>query len=155
MKTITLNQGPLVLVDDENYELLRRYSWNLHPKGYAARTDAQAQRQVLMHRQIMDFPTTGCVDHLDANKLNNQRNNLRVVSVGLNTQRGGLRRNNTTGFVGVGWDSRLSMYRTTIKVAGRHIELGRFRALRKAVAAYNEAAIEHFGETAYINEIPV
>lgn len=99
----------------------------------------------------MGSPMNLQIHHRDSNGLNNQKENLVVVSGSTNTQAVGIRSNNTTGFVGVGWDKRLSRYRATIKVNYRQIELGRFRLLIDAVNAYNNAALHYFGPDAYIN----
>jgi hypothetical protein len=84
---------------------LAHWRWKLDSRGYAARTDgADRCRMLLMHRVVM-----GCergdgfqVDHLDHNKLNNTRANLRVVTQAEN-QRNRLAANSTskTGLRGV------------------------------------------------------
>ncbi|ANC85424.1 hypothetical protein A7E77_00050 [Sphingomonas sp. NIC1] len=91
MKTIKLSglSDKSVLVDEDQYEALSCYRWyGLNVKGslttYARTTIGR--RHVYMHRLIMGMPKMGVVDHIDGNGLNNQRENLRLVTQKVNCQ---------------------------------------------------------------------
>lgn len=140
--------GVSVMVDDDDYIDLKDYKWYLHPRGYA-----QAYikgRMVLMHRFIMQ-PGALQVDHMDGNKCNNQRSNLRLVKHGQNIQNVPPKVNNTSGFVGV---SKNGIYwQANIYKDGVRKFLGNFRDKNKAASAYNDAALELYGKNAYLNSI--
>lgn len=70
--------GIFVTVDDNDYLNVSRYKWCLSSRGYAMRTEDG--KTIFMHRQIMNTPKGFSTDHVDGDKLNNQRFNLRVCS---------------------------------------------------------------------------
>lgn len=154
MKELQLTSGQTTLVDDEDYTKLNVFSWRLHTKGYVVRTDNYVKRQELMHRQILNWPK-GEVHHKDGNKLNNQKSNLELVTTSFNTQCRPVGSNNTSGYKGVTWDKRLNKWRATIKVNFKQKELGRFKTIEEAVFAYNNAAKQYFGDSAYVNQVSV
>ena len=87
MKEIKLTHGLVVMVDDEDYLFLNRWTWHYDNNGntnYAAMLiyDANVGKQVkiYMHRLIMGMPGTMYIDHIDHNGLNNQKSNLRICT---------------------------------------------------------------------------
>ena len=80
MKTIKLsNSDNFVKVDDEDYPVLSRLNWYVSDCGYAI-TDSPV-KHLKMHKLIIGpIRKNAVIDHIDRDKLNNQKNNLRVVS---------------------------------------------------------------------------
>lgn len=136
------------LVDDDVYDDLVIYKWYIHPKGYAqAWIDGKI---TLMHRMIMQ-PGKKQVDHMDGNKLNNRRSNLRLVSQSQNIQNTPPRCNNTSGYVGV---SRNGPYwQANIYKDGKRFFIGNFKDKNSAAVAYNKRALSLYGKNAYLNTI--
>lgn len=82
MKEIPLTQCKVALVDDKYFEFLNQFKWRFS-NGYAARSDIRTKRgrkTILMHRAIMDAPKGVEVDHVNGDKLDNQRSNLRLCN---------------------------------------------------------------------------
>ena len=73
-RRIPLGEGQYALVDAADYEALNRYNWRFY-NGYAARQERR--KTIYMHRQIMQPPDGMVVDHVNHNKLDNRRINLR------------------------------------------------------------------------------
>lgn len=95
-----------VLVDDSDFDWLNQWRWNLNSDGYAKRREAAIDhcrgRMVRMQRVIMEAPAHLEVDHINGNKLDNRRANLRLVSRGENQQNlRELRADNSSGYRGV------------------------------------------------------
>ena len=84
MPTISLSTGALATVDDADFQLVSRWKWKQHSAGYAYRTVRVNGRKggwknLYMHHLILQ-PTDGTeVDHINRNKLDNRRSNLRLV----------------------------------------------------------------------------
>lgn len=142
MKKIPLTQGLFALVDDADYPELSKFNWYSHC-GYAARMlpTGGDPRQI---RLFMHFQITGHspVDHIDGNKANNQRSNLRPATNGQN-QRGFKRKRigASSGYRGVGWHSRNKKWHSYIRVDGKQISLGYFVSEIDAARAYDIAAL--------------
>lgn len=147
-REIKLSRGKVTLVDDTDYEWLSQWRWCLCC-GYAARSvGTRINRQrIYMHRLIMNNSLDGEVDHIDRNRLNNQRYNLRAVNRGQNMQNKPTR--SKSGFRGV--SPHGDVWEVAITVSGKYIWLGRFRDKVVGARAYDAAAREYYGEHAYLN----
>ena len=92
MREITLTQGYVALVDDEDYERIAAFNWCIKRapntvyamRKYGSRTFGYYKSSgfaVYMHHEILGRPPTKMkTDHIDRNGLNNQKDNLRFVS---------------------------------------------------------------------------
>jgi hypothetical protein len=83
---IRLSNGSISIVDAEDYEVLTEYTWRLGVDGYAKRNTHKPYKgaTMLMHRQIMDASAGQMLDHINRNKLDNRRANLRFVDARMN-----------------------------------------------------------------------
>jgi hypothetical protein len=160
MKLVPLSQGMFAMVDDSDYEWLIKYDWHF-AGGYARRTDRSSGKPITiwMHREIMNLGRWGTdnteIDHLDRNRLNNQRCNLRITNHSENCKNRGKQKNKSSEFVGVHVYCDKPHYRATIKIEGKQTFLGRFPFTRQgeieAAQAYDEAAKKHHGSNCYLN----
>lgn len=81
------------------------------------------------------------VDHIDGNRSNNKRDNLRAVSKLENHKNMKKPKTNTSGVIGVTWCKRDSKWMSQIKVEQKAINLGRFAEFSDAVNARKNAEI--------------
>lgn len=156
VKEIELSQGKFALVDDADYDWLSQWKWYTSYYGYAVRSvwrDGDNQGLVFMHRQILDAPEGMYVDHMDGDKLNNVRPNIRLATNAQNLCNRGPNKNNTSGFKGVSWNKRSGKWRSQIWKDGVTHHLGLFADLREAASAYDKAALELHGEFAQTNGV--
>lgn len=77
-KIMTLECGnSIVLFDTEDYPSVSKKQWSVGTHGYA--TSGAGADQVLMHRFIMNLSDTGMsIDHINRNKTDNRKSNLRI-----------------------------------------------------------------------------
>ncbi|MBP2635009.1 MAG: Fis family transcriptional regulator [Firmicutes bacterium] len=160
MKHIVLTCGQIAIVDDEDYEWLNKFKWHAqkhHTDGYYAVRNVREngiRRKQYMHKLILGIDGTRTLgDHIDTNKLNNSRNNLRVASFSENRCNIGITNKNTTGYKGVYLDKRYNRFYARIKIGDKLSYLGTFSTAQEAAKNYNESALKHYGEFARINKI--
>lgn len=149
------------LVDDEDYPDLKRFRWHLSNNGYVYRsvgfTDEDSGRvsmKISMHRHIVfeklwRAKKTEEIDHINGNKLDNRRCNLRIVSRSQNAQNKGPRKDSPTGFKGVTIQGK--KFLSQIHSEKKNYRLGLFDSAENAARAYDAKALELFGEYAWLN----
>jgi len=144
MKEIPLTQGKVALVDDEDFEWLNQWKWYFSDKGYAYRE--QSCHKVHMHTLILQTPPGLVCDHINRNRLDNRRCNLRTCYKGENSRNRGHNSNNTSGYKGVGWATHQKMWRARIMNNRKMIHLGYFKNQEDAAKAYDSASTKYFGD---------
>lgn len=147
MKEIILKSGEKALVDDEDYELLNKFKWQ-YQLGYAVRNI-----KVYMHRDIIKTEEGLETDHINGNKLDNRKENLRKVTQSQNQANRKKGKNKSSIYKGVIWHKRRNHWLAQITINRKKIYLGSFNNEIDAAKAYNEAAIKYFGEFARLNEV--
>lgn len=160
VKEIPLTKGRVALVDDEDYEHLMQWKWHLYNKGYANRTieaprEAGGKRKKTgcqMHRYIMNAPKGSMIDHINGDKLDNRKENLRFCTDQQNKMNCPPRKK----YKGA---SRVkschNRWEVQIRVNGKKLYIGMYDSEEKAALAYNEAAKKYFGEFAWLNKISI
>lgn len=100
---ITTSKGMDILFDDEDWPLVAEYTW-CNRNGYAATTiwvDG-ASVGIYMHRLLLGLgPRKPFVDHINRNRADNRRQNLRIVTQSENLQNRGPNKDNALGIRGV------------------------------------------------------
>lgn len=150
------------LIDDEDYERLSNWRWwssvstrqrrVIYVYGQPAGPKVQGE---LMHRVVLGIPlrTRGFdIDHINGNGMDNRRANLRVATRAQNLANSGPR--GVSGIKGVTWDKQTNRWKAQITIGGKPMNLGRYAEQIDAARAYNTAAVEAWGEFAYLNPTP-
>lgn len=146
MTEITLQNGSLAIIDKENINWLSKYKWYLDKDGYVFCTRPTRR----MHRLIIGANPGQLVDHINGNKIDNRKENLRICNYNQNAANRKKQKNNSSGFKGVDYFP----YRTSYKKwrAGIRGDLiGYFENKIDAAKAYDKAALKIFGEFARLN----
>lgn len=159
MKKIAIGKngksGLFALVDDEDYERLKKMNWYCNNGGYVIgrRNRKYDYKFMLMHRLIMNTPKNMDTDHINHNKLDNRKSNLRICTVkeNMGNQRK-IRAGTSSKYKGVCLDKYKGTWRSYIIVSGRHIYLGRHQNEIDAAKAYNKAAKKYFKKFALLNK---
>ena len=166
MKRILLSQGKFAMVDHEDYEWLSKWKWtykyvktlsNGEEYGIAVRGKYDPKRQqnkiIRMHRKIMKLTSSNSktVDHINGNRLDNRRQNLRIASLLQNNKN--KRSIAKSGYKNVYPVPHGKRWYAKIMVDRNRIHLGTFATKIEAARAYNEAAQKYHGEFACLNNI--
>ena len=148
MTEIKLTQGKVALVDDEDFEYLNQWKWHAHKEYqtyYALRQSYSefGKRTIQrMHHVVLGKPTSGLeCDHRDGNGLNNQRDNLRIVTKRQNAQN----RHHPKSSQYPGVCKYRNQWIVRIRVNGGRKFLGGFNDEIAAFNAYRNA-VEKIGE---------
>lgn len=156
-KEILLTQGKIAIVDDEDYDRLMQYKWCYSSTiGYAVsreRIDG-VKHSLLMHRMVMNAPKELVTDHINMNKLDNRKVNLRLCTRSENNRNmSPTRLNNKSGYKGVYKPRDSEKWACNIRKDNVSRYLGVFESKHDAARMYNFWAIDMFGEFANLNII--
>lgn len=146
---IPLSHGLVALIDAGDADAVLRYHWTAFRKPgteiWYARRSAGRKAKVYMHSAVTGWTL---VDHRDRNGLNNQRSNLRPATKSQNAANSPGRSNSTQPFKGVR-PNHPGSPTWAARIQTRH--LGTFATAEEAARAYDRAAVETFGEFAWLN----
>jgi len=140
MKTIPLTKGYEAIVDDEDYKELSNYKWQYH-YGYARRAsydDNGTFHSIFMHRVINKTPNNYETDHINRNRLDNRKENLRTTTKLENLQNKSIYSNNKSGYSVITYFSIKSKWRVRKQVNNKSIFVGYFDTLDEAIKAKKE-----------------
>jgi len=159
---IQLSNGGRAIVDPENHEELAQFSWSRSSKGYAYRQgwsgpqdDSNNHWTIWMHRVVNQTPEGLFTDHINGNKLDNRKCNLRTVDKSRNsTNRPKIKcKVLSSKFKGVSFHPSTKLWRARIR--DRSYEKTTYHATElQAALDYNRMANERFGANACLNELP-
>jgi hypothetical protein len=152
MKEIPLTRGLVALVDDDDYERVGQYSWSALNNGAAQARIGKIRVQ--MHRFILDAEPGQVIDHINHNRADNRRCNLRFATISQNC---GNRRGWAGNYKGVinlrryAQYARLGPNARAFRAMCAGELLGHFRTELEAAIAYDIAAEKRWGEFAFLN----
>ena len=150
---VTVADGRSFVIDEQDFPVIAKRSWHITAQGYVA-TDID-RKLVKLHNMLLNPAGTELVDHINRNKLDNRRENLRKCTKQQNCFNQSLRCTNSSGFKGVVFDKRRNVYYSRIMHNGITHHLGTFKTddIVSAAKAYNQKALELFGEYAFLNPV--
>jgi len=159
MKTISLTQGKVALVDDADYERINCFKWYAQKddhRYYAVRSiqiSKSKQGMIRMHRVILDAPDGTQIDHINNNGLDNRKSSLRFCTCSQNIMHQRIKSNNKLGLKGVSIDKRNvnKRFRAQIRVNNKNIQIGLYPTAQAAAQAYDIAAMKYHGKFAWLN----
>ena len=156
MKRIKLNNtGNYTLVDDADYDkLVKMGRWHESDTGYAirrVRNNKGNSITIRMHRVIAKTPPRLVTDHINGNKLDNRRKNLRTVSQQINAwnaERVVSRKYDKGLPTGIAWDNTRGKYIAT------RILRKRFDTLDEAIAFQRQSELYDYEHRRLKSNLP-
>lgn len=144
------------LVDDDDYPIVSKYNWCLNRKGYVV--GKANEEYIRLHRFIAKTHHwdvgENIIDHINRDKRDNRKSNLRVCTPQQNCFNRIQRYNGATSrYKGVSKRGN-GHWRMMIYIDGKPYYNETYRTEIEAAVAYNRAAIKVHGEYALLNDIP-
>lgn len=127
-------------IDLEIVDLIKDIKWYLHTDGYVRNRKVGS-----LHRYIMPCTDDNFIDHINHDRLDNRRENLRICNNQENQFNRSISKNNSSGVTGV-QKMKSGRWRARIMVNKKEISLGTYDSLEEAAEARRQAEIEYFGE---------
>lgn len=137
-------------IDTEDIPKIKQYSWTIDSKGYPT-AFGDDKKRIRVYWLIMGVENKEHIDHINQNKLDNRKKNLRIFShewQNMGNQKP--RKNNTTGYQGV-YKTKSGKYIARIGIKRKRINLGVYETPEEAALVRDKKALEELGEFAYLN----
>lgn len=144
-----------VWIDDSDVADVMQYSWHLTKNGYIRTNhyrDDGTRGPLYLTRLIMDVNEKDNdieVDHINRNKLDNRRNNLRLIERQPN--RWNRAQNPGKNYKGAYFHKKSGKWQATIMYCYKQIALGLYKTEIEAALAYDRGAAYYFGWDGYFN----
>ena len=156
--SIPLPHGKFTLISDEDSDLAQ-YNWCQTAGDYVVRKrpGVRGAAHIRLHRVILERMLGRELakgEYVDMDKLNNQRENLRLATSSQNHYNTGKHVQNTSGYKGVSFHKAMEKWVAQIQYKGQRRVIGFFDTPESAAKAYNDKATELHGKFAKINDLP-
>lgn len=133
------------IVDEDIYYELIKYTWRLS-HGYIINDTCGR-----LHRHILNYSGEDVVDHINSDKLDNRKSNLRIVTQQQNTMNKSSKKNGSSKYIGVRFHKKSNKWEANIYVNNKNKYLGLYETEIEAAKARDSATKEHFGEYGKLN----
>lgn len=137
--------GLVSIIDDDYFESISKTKWYLSTDGYACNRLGKFMHNYI-HKRTVGMHT----DHINGNKLDNRKKNLRTVTPSQNAVNSKIQKNNKSGYKGVSWKKRKNrksgIWSSYIRVNGKYIFIGEFHKKTDAINAFRTSALKYHGE---------
>lgn len=128
-------------LDDSDKHLMNGYKWFINSNGYICRNPKMKDYEYenierYLHRLVAGAKEGEIVDHINRNRLDNRRSNLRIVTKRQNALNRSTKLNKSTGVRGVRKVG--NKFRAYIRKDNKQIHLGYYKTLEKAYKVWRE-----------------
>ena len=138
------------LIDSDLFAELSQLKWHKDSDGYCIN---KTRSHLSIHRVIMQAKPGEQVDHINGNKLDNKRSNLRICTNQENSFNRKIRSESTNGYKGIEYRLDKQKWRARIAFNSKKLSIGEYKTKEQAAVAYNIAAKYFFKDFAHLNQI--
>lgn len=156
-RKIELTNGGFALVDDEDFEMLSKFSWRGHNNGRMTYASAylgggrKNGRKGYMHRLIMNAQKGQMIDHKNRDGLDNRRENLRFTDRKGNEGNSRPRLDSRSKYKGVFFSQENQKWVAQGKRNGKTKHLGTYKTEELAALAFDKSARDYYKDFAFLN----
>ena len=153
MSRFVIDDEHVLLLDDaDDHWVAGKCVWL--SGGYAnvrLSTGCAGAKRVFVHRLVVQPAPDELIDHINRNRLDCTRANLRIATRSQNLCNRGKAKHNKSGYKGVYFCKQTQRWRAEIRFNNQRVKIGRFDSLIVAAQAYDAMAVQMHGEFAYTN----
>lgn len=143
----TSNTNREFYFDLEDYEKIKNYCWSEH-QGYLEAYETTSKKIVRFHQIVVNCPKGFVRDHINRNKLDNRKNNIRIITHQDNVKNQSIRSDNNSGVIGVCWNKAQQTWKAGLQVNKKWKLHKNYKTKEEAIKARLKAEKEYFGEFA-------
>ena len=138
---VVLRTKDEMLCDIEDWERLKDLTWTKDRWGYA--TSSTKEKMEKFHIDVMGKKKGYVIDHINRNKLDNRKSNLRFVTKSGNAANSKMFKNNTSGAKGV-VQAKSGRWVARLTLNGKNIYLGTYDTFEQAIDARKKGEEKYF-----------
>ena len=117
------------MIDYDDYEKIKNYCWYETKQGYIATREPINKKIILLHKFI--FSQNGTIDHINRNRKDNRKQNLRIVTIQQNTMNKSLQKNNKSGYKNI--NKHKNKWQVRITRNKKVFNIGEFKTLEQTI----------------------
>lgn len=138
------NSENVMICDIDDWKRLKEYCWYVGSGGYAYAHIKGSNKSMQFHKEVISAQKGNVRDHINRNRLDNRKENLRETSYLVNAVNFTLKRNNTSGYSGVSYDIECAKWKARIRFNNKTYYLGRYDSKADAIKARKAAEDIYF-----------
>lgn len=155
VKGYTKNDNYEFIIDNQDYEEIRKYCWHRHKDGYLRTRigikETGGNIYILMHVLItrlhnINIEANQEIDHINGNPADNRLSNLRLATHEQNMKNCKRYITNKSGVKGVYYSPKEKKWKVDIHVNKKAIHLGTYKDKNEAIKVRKEAEVKYYGE---------
>lgn len=134
-------------IDESDLSFVTQWSWHINCNGYVYRQfrdETGKCRCIFLHRELANTPDGFFTDHINRNKLDNRRSNLRIATKSQNAMNSASRKS-SSGKTGIRIKDN-GKFTARITINRKELHLGVFNTFHEASLARDAASKLYFGE---------
>jgi len=145
MEKINTSSGKISVIDKEDYERVSKFKWSWGGR-YVTRKDysVKPNKTIFLHCFILGKKNGFDIDHINGDRLDNRKKNLRHCTHLENSRNRVLSKNNKSGIIGVHWNKKSKKWQAQIGLNFETKNLGYYEKKEDAVIARKKAELKYF-----------
>lgn len=150
----TSNTNEEFYFDLEDHDKIKSYCWYQDKKEKYIKSNTKNKNDnpnknshtLLLHRTVIECNEKDIIDHINRNRVDCRKNNLRKVDNFDNARNRSISSNNLSGYIGVFYDKERKKWSSQLIIKDKKIYFKRFDSKEEAIKARLEAELKYFGK---------